>query len=50
MQQAIVDPQTPDRDRARHGLLPLEPTVTAEGRVEVGRRASVHGLYRKGAA
>jgi len=41
----LVDPQTLDRDMARHGLRPLEPTVTAEGRVEVGRRVSVNGLY-----
>jgi len=45
----LVDPETLDRDMARHGLRPLAPTVTAEGRVEVGRRVSVNGLYGKGA-
>jgi SAM-dependent methyltransferase len=43
----LVDPETLDRDMARHGLEPVEPTVTAEGRVDVGRRVSVNGLYRK---
>jgi hypothetical protein len=32
---------------AAHGLEPAEPTVLAEGQVEVGRRVSVNGLYRK---
>jgi hypothetical protein len=43
----LVDPETLDRDMARHGLEPIEPTVTAEGKVDVGRRVSVNGLYRK---
>lgn len=43
----LVDPETLDRDMARHGLEPVEPTVTAEGKVDVGRRVSVNGLYRK---
>jgi SAM-dependent methyltransferase len=46
----LVDPGTLDRDMARHGLEPIEPTVTAEGKVDVGRRVSANGLYRKGAA
>lgn len=46
----LVDPETLDRDMARHRLEPIEPTVTAEGKVDVGRRVSVNGLYRKGAA
>ena len=43
----LVDPETLDRDMARLGLEPVEPTVLAEGRVEVGRRVSANGLYRK---
>jgi SAM-dependent methyltransferase len=43
----LVDPETLDRDMARHGLEPVEPTVTAQGKVDVGRRVSVNGLYRK---
>jgi SAM-dependent methyltransferase len=43
----LVDPATLDRDMAAHGLQPAEPTVLAEGQVEVGRRVSVNGLYRK---
>jgi len=43
----LVDPATLDRDMARYGLEPLAPTVTAEGRVDVGRRVSVNGLYRR---
>jgi len=46
----LVGPERLDRDMARHGLRPLEPTVTAEGRVEVGRRVSVNGLYGRGTA
>lgn len=42
-----VDPATPDRDMETHGLEPVAPTVLAEGKVEVGRRVSVKGLYRK---
>lgn len=43
----LVDPETLDRDMARRGLEPVEPTVIVEGKVEVGRRVSVNGLYRK---
>ncbi len=43
----MVDPATLDRDMATHGLEPVEPTVLAEGTVEVGRRVSVNGMYRK---
>jgi SAM-dependent methyltransferase len=43
----LVDPATLDRDMAAHGLEPAEPTVLAEGKVDVGRRVSVNGLYRK---
>jgi SAM-dependent methyltransferase len=43
----MVDPATLDRDMEAHGLEPVEPTVLAEGEVEVGRRVSVNGLYRK---
>jgi SAM-dependent methyltransferase len=43
----LVDPETLDRDMALHGLEPVEPTVTAEGKVDVGRRVSVNGLYWK---
>ena len=43
----MVDPATPDRDMAARGLEPVEPTALAEGQVEVGRRVSVNGLYRK---
>ncbi len=44
----MVDPPTLDRDMAAQGLEPVEPTVLAEGKVDVGRRVSVNGLYRKG--
>jgi tRNA (uracil-5-)-methyltransferase TRM9 len=43
----MVDPATLDRDMAVHGLEPFEPTVLAEGKVDVGRRVSVNGLYQK---
>jgi SAM-dependent methyltransferase len=43
----LVDPSTLDRDMASHGLLPFEPTALAEGKVDVGRRVSANGLYRK---
>ena len=43
----MVDPAKLDRDMAAHGLEPAAPTVLAEGKVEVGRRVSVNGLYRK---
>ena len=34
-------------DMAAVGLQPEEPTATAEGKVEVGRRVSANGLYRR---
>lgn len=43
----MVDPDTLDRDMAACGLEPFEPTVLAEGKVEVGRRVSANGLYRR---
>jgi SAM-dependent methyltransferase len=43
----MVDPATLDRDMAACGLEPVEPTALAEGKVEVGRRVSANGLYRK---
>jgi SAM-dependent methyltransferase len=43
----MVDLATLDRDMGAHGLEPIEPTALAEGRVDVGRRVSVNGLYRK---
>ena len=43
----LVDPTTLDRDMAARGLEPAEPTALAEGQVEIGRRVSVNGLYRK---
>jgi SAM-dependent methyltransferase len=43
----MVDPATLDRDMAAHGLKPVVPNALAEGKVEVGRRVSVNGLYRK---
>jgi SAM-dependent methyltransferase len=46
----MVDAETLDRDMAAHGLEPDEPTALAEGQVEVGRRVSVNGLYRRGPA
>ncbi len=43
----LVDASGLDRDMARFGLLPLEPTRTARPKVETGRRVSANGLYRK---
>ncbi len=43
----LVDAMKLDRDLARFGLLPVEPTRTARPRVETGRRVSANGLYRK---
>ena len=43
----LVDAARLDRDLARFGLLPLEPTRTARPKVETGRRVSANGLYRK---
>jgi len=46
----MVDPATLDRDMADHGLEPITPTSLAEGKIEVGRRVSVNGLYGKGSS
>ncbi len=43
----LVDAAALDRDMARLGLMPLEPTRTARPKVETGRRVSANGLYRK---
>ena len=43
----LVDAARLDRDMARFGLVPLEPTRTARPKVETGRRVSANGLYRK---
>jgi SAM-dependent methyltransferase len=43
----LVDSTTLDDDMAANGLDPGEPTVLVEGQVEIGRRVSVNGLYRK---
>jgi SAM-dependent methyltransferase len=43
----LVDPDTLDEHMAALGLVPDEPTALAEGKVEVGRRVSANGLYRK---
>ena len=43
----LVDAAGLDREMARFGLLPLEPTRTARPKVETGRRVSANGLYRK---
>jgi SAM-dependent methyltransferase len=43
----LVDAAALDREMARHGLLPLEPTRTARPKVETGRRVSANGLYVK---
>lgn len=43
----LVDAAQLDREMARFGLLPVEPTRTARPRVETGRRVSANGLYRK---
>ncbi len=44
----LVDAAGLDRDLARFGLSPLEPTRTARPKVETGRRVSANGFYRKG--
>lgn len=43
----LVDAAGLDREMARFGLLPLEPTRTARPKVETGRRVSANGLYGK---
>ena len=43
----LVDTEKLDRDMARFGLRPLEPTRTARPKVEKGRRVSANGLYRR---
>ena len=43
----LVDAAKLDRELARFGLHPLEPTRTARPKTEVGRRVSANGLYRK---
>src|SRR5262245_17536652 len=43
----LVDAVELDREMARYGLLPVEPTRTARPKVEVGRRVSANGLYVK---
>jgi len=43
----LVEAEELDREMARYGLLPVEPTRTARPKVEVGRRVSANGLYAK---
>lgn len=43
----LVDAARLDRELARYGLRPLEPTRTARPKTEVGRRVSANGLYGK---
>ena len=43
----LVDAERLDRELARFGLVPVEPTRTARPKVETGRRVSANGLYRK---
>jgi SAM-dependent methyltransferase len=43
----LVDAAGLDREMARVGLIPVEPTRTARPKVETGRRVSANGLYRK---
>ncbi len=45
----LVDAAGLDREMARFGLTPIEPTRTARPKVETGRRVSANGLYRKAA-
>ena len=45
----LVDAAQLDRELARFGLVPVEPTRTARPKVETGRRVSANGLYRKAA-
>jgi SAM-dependent methyltransferase len=44
----LVDAAGLDRDMARFGFSPLEPTRIARPKVEVGRRVSANGFYVKG--
>ncbi len=43
----LVDAPALDREMARYGLRPLEPTRIARPKVETGRRVSANGLYVK---
>ncbi len=43
----LVDAAKLDRELARFGLVPVEPTRTARPKVATGRRVSANGLYRK---
>ena len=43
----LVDAPALDREMARYGLRPLQPTRTARPKVETGRRVSANGLYGK---
>ncbi len=43
----LVEAEQLDREMARFGLTPLEPTRTARPKVEKGRRVSANGLYGK---
>jgi hypothetical protein len=43
----LVDAAALDREMARFGLTPLEPTRTARPKTETGRRVSANGLYGK---
>jgi len=43
----LVDAPALDREMARYGLRPLQPTRTARPKVEIGRRVSANGLYGK---
>jgi len=45
----LVDAVQLDREMARFGLTPLEPTRTARPKTEKGRRVSANGLYGKSA-
>jgi SAM-dependent methyltransferase len=43
----LVDAERLDREMARFGLTPVEPTRTARPKTETGRRVSANGMYRK---
>ena len=43
----LVDAPTLDAELARHGFVPLVPTAIVRPTVEIGRRVSANGLYRK---
>jgi SAM-dependent methyltransferase len=43
----LVEPAVLDREMAGHGLAPVERTATASTKLDVGRRVSANGLYRK---